>query len=82
MGKFTFVCTTANYSFESFKVSFKSQDSVYETIEVALDYDQPGNEGLIGKGASKMGIYVRKPRNDKFSPANTSPLFKGTFQQS
>jgi hypothetical protein len=60
MGKVSFNCITASYSFEDgIEVKFKVDEDVWESIEIALDYDKDGDEGLIGKGLSKMGIYVR-----------------------
>ena len=63
MGKVSFNRIIASYSFEDgIEVKFKMDADVWESIEVALDYDHKdgeASEGLIGKGLSKMGIYVR-----------------------
>ena len=59
MGKVSFNRITASYSFEDgIEVKFKMDADVWETIEIALDYGKDGDESLIGKGLSKMGIYV------------------------
>lgn len=60
MEKISFNRITASYSFDDgVEVKFKMEEDVWENIEIAMDYDKDGDESLIGKGLSKMGIYVR-----------------------
>jgi hypothetical protein len=60
MGKVSFSRILASYSFEDgIEVKFNMDADICESIEIGLDYDKDGNESLIGKGLSKMGIYVR-----------------------
>jgi hypothetical protein len=83
MGKVSFNRITASYSFEDgIEVKFKIDEDVWESIEIALDYDKDGDEGLIGKGLSKMGIYVRlghliKP--DEFTNILTHNFFTSFY---
>jgi hypothetical protein len=59
MEKISFNRITASYSFDDgLEVKFEMDVDVWESIEIAMDYDKDGDEGLIGKGLSKMGIYV------------------------
>lgn len=60
MGMVLFNRIIATYNFEDgIEVKFKMDADIWESIEIALDYDKDGDESLIGKGLSKMGIYVR-----------------------
>ena len=60
MGKVSFNCIIASYSFEDgIKVKFEMDSDVGESIEIGLDYDKDGSKSLIGKGLSKIGVYVR-----------------------
>jgi hypothetical protein len=62
MTKISFNRITASYSFDDgIEVKFKMDVDIWESIEIAMDYDKGGDdsESLIGKGLSKMGIYVR-----------------------
>lgn len=58
MEKVPFVRTIAVYEFQGLDVTFTLSDKK-ESIEFALDFDKAGDASIIGKGFSKIGIYVR-----------------------
>jgi hypothetical protein len=59
MIKVAFTRVKALYSAsDGVHVQFKSQSTVTEFIEIAKDYEGSGSPGQIGKGFTKIGIYV------------------------
>jgi hypothetical protein len=58
MEKVLFMRTVAVYEFKGLDVTFTLSDKK-ESIELALDFDKAGDASVIGKGFSKIGIYVR-----------------------
>jgi hypothetical protein len=52
-----FIRTVAAYGFKGLDVIFTVSDKK-ESLELALDFDKPGDTSIIGKGFSKIGIYV------------------------
>jgi hypothetical protein len=56
-----FVRTVATYSFQGLDVAFTTLDDEQEMIEIAVNYDRKGDESIIGRGLSKIGIYVSEP---------------------
>ncbi len=59
MIKVAFTRVKASYcASDGVHVQFKSHSSVAEFIEIAKDYEAPDSAGHIGKGFTKIGIYV------------------------
>ena len=58
MVKVAFTRVMATYAGDGLHVKFVSNPRKTEFIEVAKEYNVPGNAGRIGMGYSKVGIYV------------------------